>query len=402
MTSCRSTQRQLLDVVRRTASDAVRLEVESHLEDCPACQVERARLGLLGVLKDQPPARLGEAAEHRILSRLAAGRAPHLTGRGAVARWEPRGLRLTFAAAAVSIAALILALRLDAFHGAPSGPVEGERIQATRPGTISFGGAKIVYEAGTALTAHPVERHLSLSRGEIDVDVTEGLPGRFRVTTPGFIVEVLGTRFVVTPTSVHTLRGHVRILDLRERELVVLHAGESWNPPRAVRTTAGAGDDAAAGVAPPTAVPAVALPAVPAPGRMRAVVPRQPSLSELLSRTRAALADGDSGKARAVIEHARDRSLSEADAATFELLEADAWLVGGSPEEAISAYRRLFRRRPGAPEGEMAAFAVGQLLTERGARVEAASALNDYLAHYPQGRFLREARERLAQLQSAQ
>lgn len=402
MTSCRNTQRHLLDVVRRTASDAVRLEVESHLEDCPACQVERARLGLLGVLKDQPPARLGDAAEHRILSRLVAGRAPRLTGRGAVARWEPRGLRLTFAVAAFSIAALVLALRLDGFHGAPSGPIEGEHIQATRPGTISFGGAKIVYEAGTTLTAHPVARHLSLSRGEIDVDVTEGLPGRFRVTTPGFIVEVLGTRFVVTPTSVHTLRGHVRILDLSGRELVVLHAGESWNPPRAVRTTAGPGEDASASVAPPTAAPAAALPAVPSAERIRAVVPRQPSLSESLSRTRAALADGDSERARALIEHARDRSLSDADAATLELLEADAWLVGGRPEEAILAYRRLFRRRPGAPEGEMAAFAVGQLLTERGARVEAASALNDYLAHYPQGRFLREARERLAQLQSAQ
>jgi len=42
-----------------------------------------------------------------------------------------------------------------------------------------------------------------------------------------------------------------------------------------------------------------------------------------------------------------------------------------------------------------------QLLAERGAHVEAASALNDYLAHYPQGRFVREARERLAQLQAA-
>ena len=38
--------------------------------------------------------------------------------------------------------------------------------------------------------------------------------------------------------------------------------------------------------------------------------------SELLSRARAALADGDAGKARAVIERARDRSLSDADAAT--------------------------------------------------------------------------------------
>jgi Tetratricopeptide repeat/FecR protein len=401
MSSCRRTQRHLLEVVRRTASDAVRLEVEAHLEDCVACQEERARLGLLGVIKDQAIAHLGEAAERRIVKRLVDRRAAPLPGRGAALGAKPRAV---FFVGALTLTALVLSLRLGFFRRAPGGPAEGERIQATSSGTISFGGAQIAYEAGTAMTVHPVGRHLSLTRGEIEVDVTEGLPGRFRVTTTGFIVEVLGTRFVVTPTSVHTLRGHVRILDLREHELAVLHAGESWSA-AADAASARSTPEAPARAAPSASVspgaPDVAKPASPSPERHPSVAPRQPSVSELLSRTRAALADGDAEGARTLIQRARARSPSDADAAAIELLDADTWLVGGHPDEAVSAFRRLFRRRPGAPEGEMASFTIGQLLAERGAHVEAASALNDYLAHYPQGRFVREARERLAQLQAA-
>jgi hypothetical protein len=402
MSSCRHIQRQLLDVVRRTASDAVRLEVESHLEDCHDCQVERARLGLLGIVKDQAPARLSDAAERRIVSRLVAMRAAPAKGR-AVA--SPRGSRWAFAVGAFTVAALVLSLRLGAFRSAPSSLAEGERIEAAQPGTITFGGARVAYEAGTTMIVHPVGRELALSRGEIEVDVTEGLPGRFRVATPEFIVEVLGTRFVATPTSVHTLRGHVRILDLNQRELAVLHAGQSWSSLRIGASAADAREapaPAAPVPSPVTADVASIPPSVaPRPERARAIAAQQPSVSELLAQTRAALADGDSDQARTLIERARARSRGDAEIAALELLDADSWLVGGHPDEAISAYRRLFHQRPSAPEGEMAAFTVGQLLAERGAQLEAASALNDYLAHYPQGRFVREARERLGQLQAA-
>ena len=57
---------------------------------------------------------------------------------------------------------------------------------------------------------------------------------------------------------------------------------------------------------------------------------------------------------------------------------------------------------PLAPEGEAAAFAVAQLLLERGAEAEAGVAFNDYLARYPHGRFVRETRERLTQINASE
>jgi len=77
---------------------------------------------------------------------------------------------------------------------------------------------------------------------------------------------------------------------------------------------------------------------------------------------------------------------------------ADSWLVARRPDEALAAYRGVMQRHARTPEGETASFTVGQLLVERGAKGEARAAIEDYLARYPRGRFVREAQERLDQL----
>jgi hypothetical protein len=392
------------DLTRGTASDAVRLEAESHLESCATCRDERGVWAVLGALRDQrDEPRLSAFAERRVLANLVAARA---SGTAAPRRARAPRFALGFAMVAVAVvgAGGLLASRVGTgrvtalFGRAPAAPpvVEGQRIEAATPGAIAFSGAGVSYQPGTSLTFHPKARTVDVARGEVDVDVDpkSGLPGHFRVTTKRFVVEVLGTRFIVTPTTVRTLRGRVRILDRAGHEVAVLRAGEWWS----------GADELAAPEPPPAVAPAPeptgapVVEAAPAPVQTRAPARAAANVSQLLAKSRAALAVGDAGLARSLIERAFAAGPGEADTTALELLRADALLVARRPDEAIVAYRRVARRRASAPEGETAAFAVGQLLFERGAEAEAGAALYDYLARYPHGRFVREARERLTQL----
>jgi hypothetical protein len=308
------------------------------------------------------------------------------------------------AAFGLSIVALILATR---GRGPTETLEEAHQIEAATRGVVAFGGARIVYSPGTKLLAEPARRRLGLSRGEVDVDVDPraGLPGRFRVVTDSFVVEVVGTRFIVTPNGVRTLRGLVRVLDLQDHEVAVLEAGQSWWAPRAVEGAATTSPVPAPALAPRPITPAPAEPATPAPAEHATAAPaharaaanaRGGRIAELLARVRSAMSDGDADEARSWIARARLAGPSDDEAATLDLLEADAWLVTKQPDTAIAAYRRVASRWSGTAQAETATFAVGQLLVERGSPTAAETALDEYLARYPLGRFVREAREQLA------
>jgi hypothetical protein len=391
-------ERHLLDVVRGGASEAVRLELDAHLAECARCREARAAFGLLGALKERPAPRLGSSAERRVLAALVAGAG---RGRPRIVTAPRRAGRVALAGAvlaAAGAAALVAAPRRKIENVATtsiaavtspapaSTAAEGQRLEAAEPGVIAFAGSGVTYRRGTAISFHPSTRTLKLEKGEIDVDVSERQPARFRVQTVHYFVEVLGTRFVVTPESVRPLDGRVRVLDLAGRELADVPAGASWSAP--------------APAEPP--VPAIAPP--PAPARSTAAAPSRSApaidVAALVTRARSVLAAGDAAHARALLDRALSAAPAPAERAAIELLSADALLVARRPDEAIAAYRAVLRRHPRAPEGETAAFAVGQLLLERGADAEAGAALNDYVAQYPHGRFVREARERLAQIRA--
>ncbi len=403
MRACGRIERQLLDVVRGAASDAVRLEVEEHLEECASCREARASLGLLGALRAQPAPRLGAPAERRIVERLVATGVPR--ARAALAPRRPGRVVLVGLAVAAR-GALVFVAAPRAWRRAPAPVVEGLTLEATQAGVIAFEGAGVTYGSGTSLTFHAATRTIAMAHGEVDVDVTEHRARHFRVTTPRFIVEVLGTHFVVTPAGVRTLRGRVRVLDLEGREIAVVAAGESWTsadstvaPPLPVASPAIAPSTIAQTVAPSVSPPLL----VTRPSVSRAAAAR-PSVdvAALVAEARAALAAGDAARARTFIDRAVAAGPAPSERPVVELLGADALLVERRPTEAVAAYRGVLRRHPDAPEAETASFAVGQLLFESGAQIEAAAALDDYVARYPHGRFVREARDLLTQIRPAE
>jgi TolA-binding protein len=400
--SCRAARARMLDVARRGATEAVSLEMESHIERCAPCEDERARWRLLGLLKDEATPILGDAAERRILSHL-------LEEAGSVVKPAPTGPRwrrpvLASVAAGVTMAVVAAVashglLRLGpATNVAEGQQLEGRQIEAVAPGMVSFAGADVRYGAGARMILHPRTRTLVLSAGQADVEVTPGLRGRFRVATLDFVVEVIGTRFIVTPESVRTLRGRVRILDRQDRELAVLTAGTNWTvsearvagaPPAAPRDQEAEGVQLAGAGARHTDGP-------PSTG----LIPPSIPASALLVRSRAALASGESRQARSLAQRALAAHPTTAESATSQLLLAEALLIERRPDEAIQAYRRVVRRCARTPEAEVAEFAIAQLLLEQSAYSEAQVALRGYLARYPQGRFVREAREHLSLIQS--
>ena len=72
---------------------------------------------------------------------------------------------------------------------------------------------------------------VKLDSGAIELDVDPALQRGFRVVTDAFVVEVLGTRFLVDASHVEVSRGAVRVLAPDGRVLVArLQMGETWSP----------------------------------------------------------------------------------------------------------------------------------------------------------------------------
>jgi len=391
----------LTEMVGNHASEADRLRVEEHLATCEPCRQEKARWLLLETLRDQPVQGLSSAARDRVLSAVLA--APRGPVERPVRRVSPR---VGVAVAAVACAAVVgiglwVKTRPDrvverAPIGSPTlpkatlpkpGPGQ-DLIVAENPGSMAYGGARIRYLAGASFRIEPQRRHVELLKGELDVEVTPGLPGRFRVDCARFSVEVLGTHFIVGQDHVRTLHGKVRVLDGEGTEVAIVAAGQSWRysqptPP--------------AKVFKPGPVAAVGATGA-APRRRPRAIPRGPSVEQLLSEARTVLGAGNPAQARARLDQALDAEPTRRQRAQVELLAADTLLVESKYTAALAGYRRTLALFDGFPEAETAAFAMAQLLIERGSVDEARRALSRYLERYPEGRFHQEVSRKLASL----
>jgi TolA-binding protein len=230
---------------------------------------------------------------------------------------------------------------------------------------------------GTRVAWSAARRTVSLAAGEVTVDLAPGQARNFRVAAPAFVVEVVGTRFTVSPTGVRTEHGTVRVRALDGRELARVGAGEAW------------------WIAP---APAPAVEPAPQPPAVAAAPAAGERAGALLDRARAAIARGEAARARGLVQKALDRGPSRTQEAEARLLLGDALLVEGRHADAIKSYRAVARDYAGLPVGENALFAAAQLASESGTREEARRALADYLARYPAGRFHAEAEAKLTRL----
>jgi hypothetical protein len=471
-------RRVIIATMHRQASEAVRLRLEQHLAVCAGCRAEKSRWLLVEHLEEQAPRYLSSAVRERILDHLTALPEAPMVRVGKA----PRRLPLLWGAGAVAAVALALLVVLprhrDDGRTLETGAVSGTQglapeeravtVRAQTAGTIDSGGAHIVYGAQADFRLRPGERQVELFAGEIDIEVTPGGPGRFRVHAPRFTVEVLGTHFVVGLDRVETFHGLVRVVEPvadggREIARVParhvwrlhdLHASATLEPlgvptapaapglvPRPGLPSTDSADslptarvhrvDLVAGAesAPVAEAPLVAMrghsagravsraeadedqaeqpaqgdrvasgavagPGGIAGGRLTDRVP--PSAERLLADARSALSRGATRRARECVARALRAAPRARQRAVAELLSADALLVESRYAAALAAYRRTMDVFQKYPEGETAAFALAQLLSERGPQEQARAALERYLARYPDGRFAEEVGKKLA------
>ncbi len=380
MMSCLRARSVLFEHLRGAVGEAVLLQLDVHLTGCEDCRLERARLSTVGALRDWQPPSLSAAARARIVQKLVAHH-PEAEAESESAMVPARSRRaprvaLLFGALAAAAAALLV---WSGGH-APLARMAPRAMQPIakagsqhwdRAGTLQFLDAKLAYHAGTAANLQPEARTVALEAGELDVTGDAQAP--LRIVTPRFVVTIRQAHAVFAADAVRVLDGQVEVYSLDERRLATVPAGQTWRPEPA-----------------PAVVPVAPKPAhEPAPAL---------SVATALERARAALAQGDAPAARRFAHQALAAAPDAHDRAEAELFLAESHLVEQDSDRAVAAYRKVAASYPNLPEGESAAFAAAQVLSERGEHAGAAEALRAYVARYPEGRFAREANERLAEL----
>jgi ferric-dicitrate binding protein FerR (iron transport regulator) len=411
---CREAARISLATLGGHADEAERLELEAHLTGCARCDEDHAALGLVRSLRSVPTPTMSPAARETVRRALTAHR---------VRAIAPRRRLVWPFAAALAGACAVVALGLMAWRGQPYRIVDGDVTVSTsskagggqaqawafhsiKGGTIRVGEATTNLAQRTDVAWTPAERTLTLIDGAVTVDVAHQVGRRFRVRTPRFIVEVVGTRFTVELSGVRTQRGLVRILRPDGAQIARVEAGQAWrDEPAAERSSATL-------VAPseaPSSAP-VGASSVKAAGSSVAITARSPapapdspvaraSTVNRLAEARHLLSRGDAASARrlaATLFRQRGDLAVEA-----RVLFAESFLVEGRYADAVDAYRVVARDFPRSEQAETSLFTVAQLEGEHGRPSDTRAALRAYVSRYPHGRFAREVGDRLSRLSSA-
>jgi ferric-dicitrate binding protein FerR (iron transport regulator) len=443
-----TTCEEIEDLIEREAlgwSEADRLRVEQHLSECAAC---RETLAISRFVRDTLRDAAGELSD---TGRTRAINAALLRGRPAKSlRPVPRrvlgvsALVLSVAAAAGLALYLVEPASELARTTQPAQPVQGpaapggagpvelpkevqqltapesprpelaqgevasraERawIDSVAPERHRFAHAEVELAAATRVRFDADSHTLELAHGRVDLDVDPTRAEPFSVLTEHFRVEVLGTRFSVTPNSVSVTRGRVQVFgrdgSVLARELA---AGGSYHygavSPRLTQPgSQGLGIGAAAESKAPSA--ARAQQAGSEPSSARTPTPSAApvkSAAAWLHEARESLARGDAQATRALVGSAESSSPTRGERAEASTLRAEAALLERDHAAALRLYREVGDRYADLAAGDNAAFAAAQLAA-RADKAHERELLESYLARFPAGRFRDEAKQRLARL----
>ncbi len=376
-------------------SEAERLRLEHHLEQCAACRQNQAASKLVRDLMRDVSFELSDSTRERLLAKALASSGESVR--------EPRRTRKE--TMWLASAAVLAACFLGGYLAWPSST--GEHAEATptaRPArdgssntasntavpehpatgvqaaeddwfiaevaqTQHFAHATVVLSPATRIRFNAETRTLTLGEGhlEVDVDAAQGTP--FVVHTQHFQVEVLGTHFTVTPERVHVTHGKVRIRSHSGEELApLLGQGETFAHREPGHTTS--------------------------PSQTAEKL-EDPKLN--IAKAQSALAQGATSEARSILSRIHQKTLARPQRAEIATLLAEASLLEREPESAMAAYQAIATRYSDLKAGENAAFAAAQL-AGRVAPSQERSLLEQYLRAHPKGRFVREATARLEKL----
>jgi hypothetical protein len=364
-------------------TEAQRLELEHHLEHCASCAIDELHVQrLVHYTGAAALPGLGERARGRAIAGALLQRA---TGAGAAGQrpvrsaWNrlliPAGVALA-GAAAVALFVVKTGSGSDGAApvatAAPAVP-SGVDIDAPKDSEMVVGHAELTFDAPSTVVWDEATSTVWLRKGVVIASVDPGPRRPFRVATSHFSVEVLGTVFEVTPESVYVMEGKVRVLS-PDGEVFAdeIAAGESWFKPM----IASNGRSRRAKRTPSKSVDAAAL----------------------LDSARAHLAAGDVDDARSNIDAALAARPGRAVTAEARTLLAEAALVAGNQRQAVRLYLEVAEQYRKLRAGENALFAAARLEARSNADGKARKLLQKYLDRYPDGRFVDEATQRLANL----
>jgi ferric-dicitrate binding protein FerR (iron transport regulator) len=375
---------RLISARRAGISAADGLWLEQHLATCSRCAREAALLSsVVAIASSVEPELSAPARAHAVRSALdGRAKAAVAPGRERAHGWA-WGAGLGLAIAATAVAMLVLSTQREppapraavvpaaspavgtpAVPAAPSGDAArlqaGQRVKIRTRTQVALDHASVELAPLSEAQWNASTHELSLVEGELLAEVDPAAHRPFAVVARDFRVEVLGTRFEVTQSSVVVLRGRVRVVTPDGEERAVLLAGQRYD-----HVTGEAG-----------------------------VAPRggRANVGQLLTQARDALAAGQLERAQRSIEAAllkRPRGATRAEALT---LRAELLSALGDRAQAIAVYLVVAERFRAHGAGENALFAAARLeRSERAAR----ALLTRYLERYPRGRFVVEAKARL-------